>query len=170
MKRHHEQIRAKIEKSNEVYRRKANKHRKKAEFQLGDLVWIHLRKERFPSKRKSKLAPRADRPFEVIERIGDNAYNLKLPRDYGVSATFNVGHLSRFEGDDFDLRANPNQPRENDTGESMTQQVNLAHVLSTFMFGANSLTLGPRDCCFMSNGCNGYSMLTWVKPNCDPPP
>ncbi|GAV81367.1 hypothetical protein CFOL_v3_24824 [Cephalotus follicularis] len=162
MKRLHEQIRAKIEKSNEVYRRKANKHRRKAEFQPGDLVWIHLRKKRFPSKRKSKLAPRAEGPFEVIERIGDNAYKLKLPGDYGVSATFNVGDLSRFEEDDFDLRANPIQPRENDTGESMTQQLDPAHVLSTFMFGANSLTLGSRDCCFMFNGC---SMLTWVKPN-----
>ncbi|GAV58442.1 hypothetical protein CFOL_v3_01976 [Cephalotus follicularis] len=145
----------------------ANKHRKKAEFQPGDLVWIHLRKERFPSKRKSKLAPRADGPFEVIDRIGDNAYRLKLLGDYVVSATFKVGDLSCFEGEDFDLKANPIQRRKNDTGESMTQQVDSDHVLSIFfMFGANSLTLGPRDFCFMSNGC---SMLTWVKPNCDPP-
>ncbi|GAV75296.1 hypothetical protein CFOL_v3_18775 [Cephalotus follicularis] len=106
-----------------------------------------------------------DGPFEVIERIGNNAYKLKLPGDYGVSATFNVEDLSRFEGDDFDLRANPIQLWENDIGDSMTQQVDPAHALSIFMFGANSLTLGLRHCCFMSNGCNGCSMLTWVKPN-----
>ena len=34
-----------------------NKHRKEVSFNLGDLVWIHLRKDRFPDKRKSKLMP-----------------------------------------------------------------------------------------------------------------
>ncbi|GAV62156.1 hypothetical protein CFOL_v3_05680, partial [Cephalotus follicularis] len=72
MKKPHESIRAKIEKANDAYKRKANKHRRKTEFQQGDLVWVNLRKERFPSRRKSKLAPRADGPFEVLERVGDN--------------------------------------------------------------------------------------------------
>jgi len=53
-------------------------------FHLGDLVWVHLRKERFPSKCKSKLMPRVDAPFEILERINDNAYKINLPRDYGV--------------------------------------------------------------------------------------
>ncbi|PKI67544.1 hypothetical protein CRG98_012128 [Punica granatum] len=35
----------------------------------GDLVWIHLRKEMFPSKRKSKLMPRAEGPFLVKEKL-----------------------------------------------------------------------------------------------------
>jgi len=53
-------------------------------FHPGDLVWIHLRKERFPSKRKSKLMPRGDGPFEVLKRVNDNAYKVNLPGDYGV--------------------------------------------------------------------------------------
>jgi len=36
-------------------------------FQLGDLVWIHLRKEGFPSKCRNKLIPTADGPFEALE-------------------------------------------------------------------------------------------------------
>ncbi|XP_052727683.1 uncharacterized protein LOC128194996, partial [Vigna angularis] len=40
------------------------------------LVWLHLRKERFPSQRKSKLSPRGDGPFKVVKRINDNAYIL----------------------------------------------------------------------------------------------
>jgi len=40
-----------IEKANERYKSQANKHRKQALFKPGDLVWLHLRKERFPSKR-----------------------------------------------------------------------------------------------------------------------
>jgi len=34
-----------------------NKHRKKVLFESGDLVWIHLRKDRFPHQHKSKLLP-----------------------------------------------------------------------------------------------------------------
>ena len=78
-----------IEKSNASYQGQANKYKKKAVFQLGDIVWIHLRKERRPSKRKNKLMPRADRPFEVPKRvnINDNAYKVNFLKDYGVSAT-----------------------------------------------------------------------------------
>jgi len=64
-------------------------------------VWIHLRKERFPSKRKNKLMPREDGPFEVLEKINDNAYKVDLPGDYGVSATFNAADLSAYQADDY---------------------------------------------------------------------
>ena len=121
MKKLHESIRGQIAKANEAYKRRANKHQKPIHFQPGDLVWVHLRKERFPSKRKSKLAPRADGPFEVLERIGDNAYKVDLPSEFGnVSATFNIGDLSPYLEDGVltDLRANPPQPEENDVNTS----------------------------------------------------
>jgi hypothetical protein len=62
----HEQIRGHIEKQNEKYCTQANKHRKPMTFKEGDLVWIHLRKEHFLAKRRSKLLPRADGPFKVL--------------------------------------------------------------------------------------------------------
>ena len=65
----------------------ANKHKKKVVLQPGDLIWIHLRKERFPSRRKSKLMPRAYGPFEVLWRLNDNAHKVDLPRDYGALVT-----------------------------------------------------------------------------------
>ncbi|XP_042444041.1 uncharacterized protein LOC122029161 [Zingiber officinale] len=37
------------------------------------------RKERFPKRRQSKLNPRGDGPFQVLEKINDNAYKLELP-------------------------------------------------------------------------------------------
>ena len=84
-------------------------------FEPGDWVWLHLRKERFPEQRKSKLMPRGDGPFQVLERINDNAYKLDLPGEYNISATFNVADLSPFSaGDDFDLRTNPFQEEGND--------------------------------------------------------
>ena len=117
----HEMVKLKIERTNASYEKQANKHKKKVIFQPGDLVWVHLRKERFPSKRKSKLMPRADGPFEVIEKVNDNAYKVDLPGDYGVSATFNVADLSPYFEDDHlvNLRANSSQQGEDDGGPSM---------------------------------------------------
>jgi hypothetical protein len=130
IKKLHEQIRGQIEKKNEKYRMQANKHRKPMTFNEGDLVWIHLRKERFPAKRRSKLLPRADGPFKVLQRIGENAYKIELPGEYGVSATFNVSDLAPYEEieETTDLRASPHQPGEPDMGMSNNNDLTLAQA------------------------------------------
>ena len=49
----HKQIRKQIEKENEEYKKQANKNMHGAKkFEVGDLVWVHFPKERFPSPRK----------------------------------------------------------------------------------------------------------------------
>jgi hypothetical protein len=47
----------------------------------------------------------------VLQRIGENAYKIELPEDYGVSATFNVYDLAPYEDieETTDLRASPHQ-------------------------------------------------------------
>ena len=85
---------AKANKKSKYYAAKANKNRKEVIFAPGDMVWVHLRKERFPERRKSKLMPRGDGLFKVLAKINDNAYKIDLPADYGVSSTFNVADLS----------------------------------------------------------------------------
>jgi len=67
-------------------------------FEAGDLVWVHLRKDRFPEQCKSKLQPRADGPFKLLRKINDNSYEIDLPCTYGVSTSFNVSDLSPFFG------------------------------------------------------------------------
>nr|CAD1824757.1 unnamed protein product [Ananas comosus var. bracteatus] len=100
IKQLHEQVRARIIKHNEKYQKATNKHRKPAAFKEGDLVWVHLCKEHFPQGRHGKLKPRADGPFKVLKRIGENAYKIELPGDYNISATFNVADLSPYYKDD----------------------------------------------------------------------
>nr|GEX54707.1 RNA-directed DNA polymerase [Tanacetum cinerariifolium] len=95
----HAQVRDTILKHTGKYQARANKHRKQVVYKEVDLVWIHLRKERFPAGRYGKLHARADGPFRVLKRINDNAYKIKLPGHYNVSATFNVADLSPYEGD-----------------------------------------------------------------------
>ena len=83
-------------------------------------MWIHLHKERFPNQRNSKLMPRANGPFRVLEKINDNAYKLDLLHTYNVSPKFNVCDLTPYLEDTLDakegvdLRANPLQQGEND--------------------------------------------------------
>ena len=57
---------------------------------------VNYRKLRFPDKFKGKLDPRGDGPFQVLERLSNNAYVIDLPGEYNVSATFNVADLSPF--------------------------------------------------------------------------
>ena len=110
----HSKVRAHIEKKTKLYAENANKGRKRVVFEPGDWVWVHMRKERFPDKRKSKLHPRGDEPFQVLERINDNAYKIDLPGEYNVSATFNISDLSLFDVGN-DLRSNLFEERGNDT-------------------------------------------------------
>jgi hypothetical protein len=113
VKQIHEKARLNIERRTEQYATQANKGRRNLVFEPRDWVWLHMRKERFPAKRRSKLLPRGDGPFQVLERINDNTYKLDLPGEYNVSATFNVTDLSPFDVGD-DLRANHHQEEGND--------------------------------------------------------
>ena len=86
----HDRAQTNIEKMTRMYEKHANKGRRKVLFEPGDLVWVHLRKDRFHEQCKSKLQARADGPFKVLRKINDNAYEIDLPSTYGVSTSFNV--------------------------------------------------------------------------------
>jgi len=91
---------------------------------------VHLRKEGFPSKCKTELMPRAHRPFEVLERINNNAYKLNLQGDYRMSTAFNVVDLSPYLEDDTleNLRANSSQQWENNGDKATTDVSNIPAV------------------------------------------
>ncbi|KAG7568008.1 Integrase catalytic core [Arabidopsis thaliana x Arabidopsis arenosa] len=110
----HEKAKQNIEHKTEQYRKQANKGRNKKTFEPGDLVWIYLRKERFPEERKSKLLPRVDGPFTILEKINDNAYKIDLQGKYSVSSSFNIADIIPFIADGVDLRTNPFQEERDD--------------------------------------------------------
>ena len=61
----HDKVSQHIEKQNKVDKEQADKKRKKQLFEVEDLVWVYLRKERFTNQRFPKLQDRADGPFQV---------------------------------------------------------------------------------------------------------
>ena len=80
MKKLHQQIRAKIKKTNEMFKARAKKHCKGLTFKPRDLVWLHLRKERFLSQWRKKLMPKGDGPFKVLKKGHPRIplFNLKV--------------------------------------------------------------------------------------------
>nr|XP_025661376.1 uncharacterized protein LOC112756991 [Arachis hypogaea] len=75
----HLKARELLEKKNKLTAQSMNKGRRQLVFEPSDWVWVHLRKEKFPTQRKSKLDPKGDGPFQVLERINNNAYKIDLP-------------------------------------------------------------------------------------------
>jgi hypothetical protein len=116
----HESTKHNIKKMNEKYRTAGSKGSKEVQLSLGDLVWLHLRKDRFPKLRKSKLMPRADGPFKIIEKINDNAYKLELPSEFGVSPTFNILDLRPYLGEEDELESRTTPIQEGEDDEDIT--------------------------------------------------
>jgi len=67
-------IQERIKNQIEKYMKHSNKGKREMTFEEGDWVWLHLRRDRFPNSRKSKLIPRGDDPFQVLKKINNNAY------------------------------------------------------------------------------------------------
>ena len=54
----HKEVGKNIEKANEIYKKEANKRVKNVRnFEVGDIVWIYMRKERFQIKGKTNSCP-----------------------------------------------------------------------------------------------------------------
>ena len=67
-------------------------------------------------------------PFRVLAKINDNAYKIELPKDYGVSTTFNVADLTPYFGpEESESRTTPFQDGEDDEAFSTKPDVNQAH-------------------------------------------
>ncbi|EEB93840.1 hypothetical protein MPER_07457, partial [Moniliophthora perniciosa FA553] len=73
--------------------------RKAHEFKVGDKVWLSA-KDIKVHQASRKLGPRQLGPYEVVERIGDLDYRLKLPPAMKVHNVFHVNRLSPWKGNE----------------------------------------------------------------------
>jgi hypothetical protein len=123
----HETTKLNIDKMNEKYRIVASKGRKEVKLELGDLVWLHLRKERFSELRKSKLMSRVAGPFKILTKINDNAYKLELPLEFGVSPSFNILDLWPYLGEEDEMLSRMIWMQEGDDDEDINTSATIIH-------------------------------------------
>jgi hypothetical protein len=69
---------------------------KKKSFKVGDRVWLQLNKERLQGPGK-KIKALWYGPFEILEKVGDNAYRLSLPPYMCIYSVVNVENLKLYE-------------------------------------------------------------------------
>lgn len=85
-----------LEASTVKYKVAADEHRRRLVFKVGDLVWAVLTRDRMPSHAYNKLKAKKIGPLEVLQRINDNTYRLRLSPNITTYDVFNVKYISRY--------------------------------------------------------------------------
>ena len=111
-----------ISASQQKQKQAVDKHRRPLEFQLDDWVLLRFSKSRLRQRTSkdqqgeptghqkfyAKLAKRYYGPFQILERIHETSYRLKLPSSWNIHNAFHVSLLKPYKGDP------PSKPIEED--------------------------------------------------------
>jgi hypothetical protein len=82
-----------LQSSNQEYKHRVDQHHRELQFEVGDQVLAHLRKERFPRGTYNKLKMKNIGPCKILRKFDANAYEIVFPDDVGISPIFNVSYL-----------------------------------------------------------------------------
>jgi hypothetical protein len=93
MKGLHSQVKERLQNSSQEYKRRADQHSRQLQFEVGDLILAHLRKERFLKGTYNKPKMKKIRPCKVLKKCGANSYEIELPNGIGISPIFNISDL-----------------------------------------------------------------------------
>ena len=100
MQRLYDQVRRQIHDSNQNYKDRVDHKRREVQFEVGDEVLAHLRKERFPRGTYNKLKMNKIGPCKILRKFAANAYEIELPDNVGISPIFNVAYMYPYNRDD----------------------------------------------------------------------
>lgn len=90
----HKEVKLRIEQSNQKYKENVDQSSRHHDFQVGDEIMVHLKKEIFPFGTYSKLKMKKFEPCKILKKfVIGNAYEVELPDDMDISSIFNVSIL-----------------------------------------------------------------------------
>ena len=92
----HEQVKLKLQDTNQKYKQRANLKRREVQFEVGYLVLAHLLKERLPKREYNKFKMKKIGPCRILQKFSANSYELQSPPSVGISPIFNVVDLSPY--------------------------------------------------------------------------
>jgi hypothetical protein len=104
MQKLHDSVREKLQEKNLKYKNIVDQKRREVQFEVGDEVLVHLRKERFPKVTYNKLNMKKIGPCMIFRKFAANAYEIGIPVNVGISLRFIVANIYPY--------------RINDAGES----------------------------------------------------
>jgi hypothetical protein len=91
---HHirQQVQDILHKSNEKYKHRHDQHKVPHKFQVGDKVWLHLKKECLTGPHH-KFYPLLYVLYTITKAVGDNGFDLNITPFLGLHPVFNVDLL-----------------------------------------------------------------------------
>jgi predicted nuclease with TOPRIM domain len=103
MKELHSQVKERLQNSSQEYKCIEDQHRRQLQFEVGDLILAHLRKERSSKGTYNKLKMKKIEPCKVLNKFGANAYEIELPDGIRISLIFNISDLYPYKDEETDV-------------------------------------------------------------------
>ena len=144
-----DKIKESIHLAQQKYKRAADKKRKPLEFKDDDWVLLRFSKARLRNttgknwkgehtghqKYYMKLAKRYYGPFQILSRINETAYKLKLPANWHIHNAFHVSLLKPFKGDPPKEQVQEEPPLFDELEEVLQPEEILKHEENTLQSG-----------------------------------
>ena len=88
-----------LRKAQAIFERSYNKTHYPISFKVGDQVMINVHSLKFPDVTQGKgvkLTRRFEGPFEVINKLSNITYQLRIPHKYDIHPVLSIAHLEKY--------------------------------------------------------------------------